>query len=135
MMQKKFKITVDGREYSVTVEDLSEGAGSLYPAPGSMTIPSPPAPAPAALAAAPASASASARGPSGPGDVVATLGGLVESIAVSVGQQVNQGDKVAVIEAMKMKNTMVAARSGKVSAIAVKVGDAVEAGHVLLTIA
>lgn len=130
MMEKKFKITVDGREYNVTVEDLSEGAGSLYPAPGSMKIPTPQAPAPAAAPAAPA-----ARGPSGPGDVVATLGGVVESIAVSVGQQVNQGDKVAIIEAMKMKNTMVASRSGKVSAIAVKVGDAVEAGQVLLTIA
>ena len=82
-----------------------------------------------------APAAPAARGPSGPGDVVATLGGVVESIAVTVGQQVNQGDKVAVIEAMKMKNTMVAARSGKVSAIAVKAGDAVEAGQVLLTIA
>ena len=132
MMEKKFKITVDGREYNVTVEDLSEGAGSLYPAPGSMNIPAPQAAAPTA---APAAAAPAARGPSGPGDVVATLGGVVESIAVTVGQQVNQGDKVAVIEAMKMKNTMVAARSGKVSAIAVKVGDAVEAGHVLLTIA
>ena len=131
MMEKKFKITVDGREYNVTVEDLSEGAGSMYPAPGSMKIPAPQTSAPTA----PASAAPAARGPSGPGDVVATLGGVVESIAVTVGQQVNQGDKVAVIEAMKMKNTMVAARSGKVSAIAVKVGDAVEAGQVLLTIA
>jgi hypothetical protein len=36
-MEKKYKITVDGREYSVTVEDLSEGeAVLLYPDPGSM---------------------------------------------------------------------------------------------------
>jgi glutaconyl-CoA/methylmalonyl-CoA decarboxylase subunit gamma len=128
-MEKKFRITVDGREYTVTVEDLSEGAGSLYPAPGSMTIPAPTA-APGATAA-PAAAS---RGPSGPGDVVATLGGVVESIPVSVGQQVSQGDKVVVIEAMKMKNNMVASRSGKVASVAVKVGDAVEPGQVLLTI-
>lgn len=129
-MEKKFKITVDGREYMVTVEDLSESAGSLYPAPGSMNIPS--------SVAAPASAApppSATRGPSGPGDVVATLGGVVESIAVTVGQEVNQGDKVVVIEAMKMKNNMVTARSGKVASIAVKVGDAVEPGQVLLTIA
>lgn len=129
-MEKKFRITVDGREYSVTVEDLTEGTGSLYPAPGSMTIPAPSAaPVPSA---APAAAS---RGPSGPGDVVATLGGVVQSIPVSVGQQVSPGDNVVVVEAMKMKNNMVASRAGKVASIAVKVGDAVEPGQVLLTIA
>lgn len=130
-MEKKFKITVDGREYNVTVEDLSEGPGLLYPAPGSMNIPSPVPPP----AAAPAAAPSAARGPSGPGDVVATLGGVVQAISVSVGQQVNQGDSVVIVEAMKMKNNMVAARSGKVTSIAVKVGDAVEPGQVLLSIA
>ena len=40
-MQKKYKITVDGREYNVTVEDLSEGGSLLYPEPGSMNIPAP----------------------------------------------------------------------------------------------
>lgn len=130
-MEKKFKITVDGREYNVTVEDLSEGAGSLYPAPGSMNIPSSAPP----VSAAPAATPSAARGPSGPGDVVATLGGVVQAISVSVGQQVNQGDSVVIVEAMKMKNNMVAARSGKVTSIAVKVGDAVEPGQVLLSIA
>jgi glutaconyl-CoA/methylmalonyl-CoA decarboxylase subunit gamma len=128
-MEKKFRITVDGREYTVTVEDLTEGTGSLYPAPGSMTIP--------ASAAAPGPTAATAAAPraqSGPGDVVATLGGVVESIPVSVGQQVGPGDKVVVIEAMKMKNNMVASRAGKVASIVVKVGDAVEPGQVLLTI-
>jgi glutaconyl-CoA/methylmalonyl-CoA decarboxylase subunit gamma len=128
-MEKKFKITVDGREYMVMVEDLSEVAGSLYPSPGSMSIPSP------AAAPTPAAAPIAARGPSGAGDVVATLGGVVESIPVSVGQQISQGDKVVVVEAMKMKNNMVASRSGKIASIAVKVGDAVEPGQVLLTIA
>jgi biotin carboxyl carrier protein len=128
-MEKKFRITVDGRPYTVTVEDLSEGASMLYPEPGSMTIPSP------AAAPSPVAAPVASKAAAGPGDVVATLGGTVESIAVAVGQQVNQGDKVAVIEAMKMKNTMVAGRSGKVASIAVKAGDAVEAGQLLLTIA
>lgn len=50
-MEKKFRITVDGKQYSVTVEDLTEGPSLLYPTPGSMTIPSP---QPAAPAAAPA---------------------------------------------------------------------------------
>lgn len=128
-MERKFRITVDGREYSVTVEDLSEGEATIYPGPGSMTIPTPRPAAPAPAAAPPA-----AKGAAGAGDVVSTLGGVVESIAVSVGQQVNQGDKVVVIEAMKMKTPMIAHRAGKVASIAVKVGDAVDAGQTLLTI-
>jgi biotin carboxyl carrier protein len=129
-MEKKFRITVDGKQYNVTVEDLSEGASLLYPAPGSMTIPTPPPAAPAAAASAPAAA----KGPAGAGDVTSTLGGVVESIAVSVGQAVNQGDKVVVIEAMKMKTPMIAHRAGNVTAIHVKAGDAVEAGQALLSI-
>lgn len=127
-MEKKFRITVDGRQYNVTVEDLSDAVSQLHPEAASMPVP---ARTPDQPVAAPAPAKAAAAGA---GDVVATLGGVVESIAVSLGQSVNQGDKVAVIEAMKMKNTMVAARSGKVTHIAVRPGDSVESGQVLLTI-
>jgi biotin carboxyl carrier protein len=129
-MEKKFRITVDGKQYNVTVEDLSEGSSMLYPAPGSMTIPTPPPAAPAAAASAPAAA----KGPAGAGDVTSTLGGVVESIAVTVGQAVAQGDKVVIIEAMKMKTPMIAHRSGNVTAILVKAGDAVEAGQALVSI-
>lgn len=129
-MEKKFRITVDGKQYSVTVEDLSEGSSMLYPAPGSMTIPTPPPAAPAAAASAPAAA----KGPAGAGDVTSTLGGVVESIAVTVGQAVAQGDKVVIIEAMKMKTPMIAHTSGNVTAILVKAGDAVEAGQALISI-
>jgi biotin carboxyl carrier protein len=129
-MEKKFRITVDGKQYDVTVEDLSEGSSLIYPSPGSMSIPQPQPAAPAAAAAAPAVAKAAA----GAGDVVSTLGGVVESIAVSMGQAVAQGDKVVIIEAMKMKTPMVAHQGGKVTAIHVKAGDAVEAGQALVTI-
>lgn len=128
-MEKKFRITVDGKQYNVTVEDLSEGSSQLYPTPGSMSIPTPPPAAPVAAAPAPA-----ARGPAGAGDVTSTLGGVVESIAVSVGQAVNQGDKVVVIEAMKMKTPMIAHMAGKITAVHVKAGDAVEAGQALVSI-
>ncbi len=131
-MERKFRITVEGKAYDVTVEDLSEGSNMLYPQPGSMHVPSPPPPGPSP-AAAPRAAAASPA-PAGAGDVVATLGGVVESIAVAVGQAVNQGDKVLVLEAMKMNSPMIAPRAGKVLSIAVKVGDAVEPGQVLATI-
>ena len=65
---------------------------------------------------------------------MAPLAGVVVDIAVNVGQQVKAGDKVAVIEAMKMKTVVSAHKAGKVTNIAVKVGDAVEAGQALVTI-
>jgi biotin carboxyl carrier protein len=128
-MERKFRITVEGKAYEVSVEELGEGGNQLYPSPGSMTVPSPPQAAAAAEAAA-----APRAAPAAAGDVVATLGGVVESIAVAVGQTVAQGDKVLVLEAMKMNSPMVAPCAGKVLSIAVKVGDAVEPGQILVSI-
>jgi glutaconyl-CoA/methylmalonyl-CoA decarboxylase subunit gamma len=129
-MQKKYKITVDGKEYNVTVEDISEGGSLLYPEPGSMNIPPPRA----AAVTAPPEASAAAGGPAAAGDVLSTMGGVVDSVEVTVGQRVNAGDTVAIVEAMKMKTPMIAKVSGTVASIAVKAGDPVEPGRVLMTI-
>jgi biotin carboxyl carrier protein len=129
-MERNFRITVDGRPYSVTVEDLSEGGSPPYPQQANTGS----APVAAAPAAAPAVAAAP-TGPAGSGAVVATLGGVVDTIVASVGQVVNQGDKVVVLEAMKMKTPMLAPISGKVTGIAVRVGEPVEVGQVLATIA
>jgi biotin carboxyl carrier protein len=70
----------------------------------------------------------------GPGDEVAPLGGVVQTVHVSVGQAVNEGDKLVSLEAMKMVTHVVAKRGGKVISIAVKPGDPVDAGQALLTI-
>ncbi|MDQ5909128.1 MAG: Acetyl-CoA carboxylase biotin carboxyl carrier protein subunit, partial [Pseudomonadota bacterium] len=79
-MEKKFRITVEGKQYIVAVEDLSEGTQSLYPDPGSMSVvPQPAAPVPTA----PAPTSTSTASPSaaaGPGDELAPLGGVVQTI-------------------------------------------------------
>jgi biotin carboxyl carrier protein len=132
-MEKTYKITVDGREYNVTVEDLSEASSLLYPGQGSMNIPTP-RPAAAVPAPVPSTSPAAAAGPAAAGDVTSTLGGVVDAISVSLGQTVKAGDTVAVVEAMKMKTPMIARTSGKVTNIAVKAGDPVEPGQVLLTI-
>jgi len=135
-MERKLRITVDGRKYDVTVEDLSDVSSLPYSQPGMVYMPpaAPAAFAPPGTASAPAPAPKPA-GPAAAGDVVCTLGGVVESILVTLGQQVNAGDRVVVIEAMKMKTPMVAHTSGKVEAILVKVGEGVETGQVLLKLA
>ncbi|HOW74446.1 MAG TPA: acetyl-CoA carboxylase biotin carboxyl carrier protein subunit [Candidatus Competibacteraceae bacterium] len=132
-MEKKFRITVEGKQYIVAVEDIStDGAQTLYPEPGSMSVV--PQGAPAPTAPAPVSAAPSPAGAAGPGDEVAPLGGVVQTVHVSVGQAVNEGDKLVSLEAMKMVTHVVARRGGKVISIAVKPGDPVDAGQALLTI-
>lgn len=135
-MEKKFRITVEGKQYIVAVEDISaEGAQTLYPEPGSMSvapaaITAPVSPAtPAAVTTAPAAPAAA-----GAGDEVAPLGGVVQDVHVSVGQVVNEGDKLVSLEAMKMITHVMAKRGGKVISIAVKSGDPVDAGQVLVSI-
>ncbi|MFZ1415951.1 MAG: biotin/lipoyl-containing protein [Defluviicoccus sp.] len=133
-MLRHLRITVDGKPYDVVVEDVTESGGSLYPSPGAM----PPAVAPIASAPAAPVAAPAARSPgaaAGSNDRIAPLGGTIQEITAKVGDVVKAGDKVMIIEAMKMKTMITAHKDGTVSAIAVKVGDAVESGQVLLTIA
>jgi glutaconyl-CoA/methylmalonyl-CoA decarboxylase subunit gamma len=128
-MLKQFKITVNGREYNVTVEELIEGGvapsslGSATTVAGTMAAPvAPPRPA-----SSPASSSA-------PGDEVAQLSGVVVLVDVSVGQTVKQGERLLLVEAMKMKSPVIASRSGTVTRVLVKAGDAVASGQALVTI-
>ena len=128
-MPRTFKITVNGTEYDVAVEELTDGATQIMP----RYTPAAVATASAAPVAAPAVAKAAPA--AGSGDQVAQMGGVVTQILVKPGQSVAEGDKIAELEAMKMKVPVTATCSGTVSAIHVAVGDAVEGGQALLTIA
>ena len=92
----------------------------------------PAAPAPAPAAAPVAAAPAAAPGSGNP--VKAPLPGTISSISVKVGDQVNVGDTVLVLEAMKMQNNIEAEYAGTVTSIVVNPGDSVMEGAVLLTI-
>ena len=54
------------------------------------------------------------------------------SIDVEVGQEVKAGDAVAVIEAMKMENQLIAERDGTIAEINCAPGDSVEVNQVLM---
>ncbi len=66
--------------------------------------------------------------------IKAPLPGTITDIRVELGQQVNAGDVVLVLEAMKMQNNIEAEATGKIVSILVKPGDTVMEGSVLLTI-
>lgn len=65
----------------------------------------------------------------------APMPGVILEIKVSPGSQVNKGDVVMVLEAMKMKNDLHAARTGTVESIDVQTGEQVKYGQVLLRFA
>ena len=73
--------------------------------------------------------------PAGGKPVTAPLPGTINDIKVKVGDKVNAGDTVVVLEAMKMQNNIEAECTGTITSINVSKGDAVMEGDVLVTIA
>jgi biotin carboxyl carrier protein len=69
------------------------------------------------------------------GQVHSVMPGVVVELLVDVGQRVEQGQPLLILEAMKMQNEIAAGTSGVVTALHVSRGQAVEGGALLATIA
>lgn len=120
-------ITVNGVSYQVEMENSMPAAAPVQAAPQA----SAPAPQPAA-AAAPAPAAK----PAGEGKAVTSpLPGVIIEVSVKEGDTVAAGQKVAVLEAMKMENEIQAEKAGVVTKIHVSKGDSVLEGASIVTIA
>jgi len=65
-------------------------------------------------------------------EIKAPMPGLVLEIAVTDGQAVNQGDKILILEAMKMENSIMIHTNATIKRIAVSAGQAVEKGQLLI---
>ncbi|MBB1496836.1 acetyl/propionyl/methylcrotonyl-CoA carboxylase subunit alpha [Paracoccus sp. MC1862] len=68
----------------------------------------------------------------GGGLTLSPMPGLVKAVFVESGQQVSAGDRLAILEAMKMEHTLTAARDGTVAEVLAAAGDQVEAGAPLI---
>lgn len=117
-------VTVNGASYQVEMENAPAAA---------VAAPAVQAPAaqPAAATAAPAAQPASGAGTK----VTSPLPGVIIEVSVKVGDAVKAGQKVAVIEAMKMENEISATKDGTISAIHVSKGDSVLEGADVVSIA
>ena len=72
----------------------------------------------------------------GDGNIVdAPMPGLVKAVTAKAGQSVTAGDRLAVLEAMKMEHALLAARDGVIAEVLVSEGDQVEAGAALIRLA
>lgn len=144
---KEYKFTIGGKKYEVAVSgiegnvadvsvngvaykvEIEEGA-----APAAVPAASPAA-APAAQAKAPAAAPAPAPAAAGVGkSILSPLPGVIISVDVKRGDSVKRGDKVAVIEAMKMENEILSDCDGTVTAVHVQKGDTVADEAKIVTI-
>lgn len=125
----KYKVTLNNRTYEVEVEAGQAMLIDEYEA----YAPAPIAPA-APVAAAPAAAAPAVSVAAG--EVVKSpMPGNILKINVSLGQKVNEGDALLILEAMKMENEVVAPKSGTIAQIIVSKGAVVETGAPLIVIA
>lgn len=133
---KEYTITVNQKVYQVTVEEgFTAGAvqtpvatAPVAAAPVS-TAAAPVAPAtPATAVAAPTAATAA-----GAIAVNASVPGKILRIEAKVGQSLQSGDTIAVLEAMKMEIPVVAPQAGTLASVEVAAGDTVENGACIAT--
>lgn len=153
---KRFFVTVNGVRYDVWVEEVpTEGMGGRALPPGGRDMPSA-APEPGAEGATqvaptvpivrpavlptppallqPASGRASQSKDEGSA-VEAPLPGAILAVHVAVGDWVEEGQVLMLLEAMKMENEVVAPRAGRVTAVYVEPGQSVALGDVLCVLA
>lgn len=118
----KLKVTVNGTAYEVDVEveEDSPTLSSIGTFGGGYSGPTPTAPVSASMSAASANA------------VVAPLAGSVSKILVEDGQEIEAGQVLCILEAMKMETEITAPAAGTVREILVKVGDSVQGGQALI---
>ena len=122
---KEYKIKVNGNEYKVEIEEVGGNITNVSAAPAQAAAPAA-GPKPASAPSAPASA--------GGVKVTSPLPGVILDVAVKEGDAVKKGDKVIVLEAMKMENVIEATADGVVKEIKVKKSDSVLEGDVLVVI-
>ena len=123
---KNASVTVNGREYQVELEEAVASA------------PATPVAAAVQAAAAPAATAAPAPKPAATGAgkaVTSPLPGVIIGVKVNVGDAVKAGQEVAVLEAMKMENSIEATHDGTVTAVHVAKGESVLEGAPIVTIA
>ena len=143
---KQFRYKINGNDYNVTIGNIEgqnaevEVNGVKYSVemeePVKKEVASVKRPAPVAAAPAPAAAPAAARPASSgaTGAVKSPLPGIILSVNCKVGDDVKIGQKLLVLEAMKMENAINSDREGKVKEVLVAAGEAVLEGNDLIIV-
>jgi acetyl-CoA/propionyl-CoA carboxylase, biotin carboxylase, biotin carboxyl carrier protein len=123
LVERRTTVEVNGKRFDVRLW-VPENAGA------SIVV----GPSGASPARKPARASASSASGAGSGEVTVPMQGTIVKVLVQVGETIEAGQPVVVLEAMKMENQIQAERSGTIGEIKVAAGDTVGAGDVVVVI-
>jgi len=132
-MGSRVDVSVNGKAYAVEIEASATPAASAGAATQATSVTTPVA-APVAAPLVPAPVAPAEPIGGGAGEVRAPISGVVLSLEVAVGDQVEPSSKVLVLEAMKMENEIFAAATGKIAMIHVEAQQEVREGDLLVTI-
>ena len=129
---KEYKYTINGNKYEVVISDITENIAKLTVNGEEYTVemekqaePEKQKPVVRQATEAATEGGSAAAGSATGTAIKAPLPGVITDICVTEGQEVQAGDTVIVLEAMKMANALQAEKSGKISAIVVKIGQSV----------
>lgn len=133
---KEYKYTINGNKYEVVIGDIVDNIAAVKVNGEDFQVEMEPEAEPekkkvvlgkpaAAASEGAATATANAANVNTNNAVKAPLPGTIVEVKVAVGDEVQPGDIVVVLEAMKMANNLEAEKDGKVTAICVKTGESV----------
>lgn len=129
-MLRKFKISIDGKEYLVEMEEIGGVPQSIVPTPHLQAYS--PVVAPPQPSAEPYPQAEVAQADSNA--MTAPMPGKILKVLVNLGDKVSENQPLMILEAMKMENEVVAASTGQVVGVHISAGQVVNAGDPLITI-
>jgi len=121
---KRYNITVNGTTYDVAVEEADADSQDF-------AIPTAPVAAPKPIAAA--APKPAAGGAQGGVKINAPMPGTILDVKAKAGAEVKKGTVIAILEAMKMENDIVAPQDGVLVSVNVAKGESVNTGTVIAT--
>lgn len=143
-MKKEYKYTINGNQYEVIIGDIAENTATVTVNGEEYKVEMEPEPVeekkvvvrkPVAAESSDNSENSKATANINTNNAIkAPLPGVITEICVNVGDEVNAGDTVLVLEAMKMANNIEAEKAGKITAICVKPGQTVMEDDALVVI-
>jgi biotin carboxyl carrier protein len=144
---KKFKFTINGNQYDTEITNVDENIaevivnGVKYNVEVQISTQAPKTPKLVRSVSVPSTdvhpSVAKTRRPSAPkggGNIQSPIPGVILDILVNVGDTVKIGQRMLVLEAMKMENNIESDKSGKIVSILKQKGDSVMEGDILIVI-
>lgn len=141
---KQYKYTINGNKYEVAIGDIVDNTATLTVngEEFKVELEKQAEPEKKKPVVRPAVAAAESSSPAAEGGAVVNkanalkspLPGVITDILVEVGQDVEAGQNVIVLEAMKMANNLQAEKTGKVTAVCVQIGQSVMEDEALVVI-